>query len=65
MFWEKSLNYRIRQVYQKKVPYYLVVGEEEIKTKILKLINTYQEGKIEELTEEELCNKLKRENNHE
>jgi len=61
---EKSLNYRIRQVYQKKIPYYLVIGKEEVKTKILKLIYTYQEGKTEELTEKELYNKLNQENEH-
>jgi len=59
---EKSLNYRIRQVYRKKTPYYLVIGKEETEKKILKLIYTYQEGKIEELTEKELYNKLKAEN---
>ncbi|CAI2189866.1 9465_t:CDS:2, partial [Funneliformis geosporum] len=26
---EKSLNYRIRQVYRKRIPYYLVIGKEE------------------------------------
>ena len=61
---EKSLNYRIRQVYQKKIPYYLVIGEEEAKTKILKLTYTYQEGKINGLTQEELYNKLNQENEH-
>jgi threonyl-tRNA synthetase len=65
MFSEKSLNYRIRQIYKKKIPYYLVIGEEEIKKEILKLIYTYQEGKVEEITEKELYNKLNQENNHE
>ena len=65
IFAEKSLNYRIRQIYKKKIPYYLVIGKEEIKTKILKLIYTYQEEKSEELTEKELYNKLKKENNYE
>ena len=61
---EKSLNYRIRQIYQKKIPYYLVIGEEEVKTKILKLTYTYQEGKTEELIEKKLYNKLNQENEH-
>ncbi len=65
IFWEKSLNYRIRQVYQKKIPYYLVIGKGEVEKNILKLIYTYQEGKIEELTIKELYNKLIKENNHE
>jgi len=60
---EKSLNYRIRQVYQKKIPYYLVIGKEELKEKTLKLIYNYQQGKIEELlTEKELVSKLGKEN---
>lgn len=59
---EKSLNYRIRQVYQKKIPYYLIVGEKEIKSKMLKLINTYKESREEELTEKELIEKLVKEN---
>ena len=63
IFWEKSLNYRIRQVYQKKIPYYLVIGKEELKEKKLKLIYNYQVEKIEELlTEKELVSKLGKEN---
>jgi len=63
LFWEKSLNYRIRQVYQKKIPYYLVIGKEELKEKKLKLIYNYQVEKIEELlTEKELVSKLGKEN---
>ncbi|CAJ0649484.1 15712_t:CDS:2, partial [Entrophospora sp. SA101] len=34
---EKTLNYRIKQTYKKKIPYYLVIGSQEIKTKELKL----------------------------
>ncbi|CAJ0832425.1 9721_t:CDS:10, partial [Entrophospora sp. SA101] len=60
---KKTLGYRINEVYQKKIPYYLVIGKEELKTKRLKLIYTYQEGKTEELTEKELYNKLKKEKN--
>ncbi|MEG7979092.1 MAG: His/Gly/Thr/Pro-type tRNA ligase C-terminal domain-containing protein [Mollicutes bacterium UO1] len=59
IFSEKSLNYRIRQVYQKKTPYYLVIGEQETQEKILKLIDVYQQGKVEELSEKSLYNKLK------
>lgn len=59
---KKSLDYRIRQIHKKKVPYYLVIGKEEIETRILKLIYTYQERKTAELTEKELYNKLKEEN---
>jgi len=59
---EKSLNYRIRQVYQKKIPYYLVIGKEEIKTKMLKLVNVYKEGQEEMLDKKKLVNKLEKEN---
>jgi len=56
---EKTLNYRIRQVYKKKIPYYLVIGKEEAEKKTLKLIYTYQkEHTEEELTEKELISKL-------
>ncbi|MCE8168447.1 MAG: threonine--tRNA ligase [Candidatus Moeniiplasma glomeromycotorum] len=61
IFSQKKLKDRIRQLYQKKIPYYLVVGEKEIEKKILKLIYTYQK-KEEELSEKELYNKLKNEN---
>jgi len=55
---EKSLNYRIREIYKKKIPYYLVIGKEEVEKNILKLIYTYLPNKVEELTEKELYNKL-------
>ena len=64
IFSKKSPNYYIWQAYEKKIPYYLVIGKEEVEKKMLKLIYTYQEGKTEELTEKELCNKLKEKNNH-
>ncbi|CAG8775731.1 25127_t:CDS:2, partial [Racocetra persica] len=48
---EKTLNYRINQVHRKKAPYYLVIGEKELKNKKVKLAT-------EELTEEELLEKL-------
>ena len=56
----------LKEIYQRKIPYYLVVGEGEVKSKKLKLIYNSQEGKIEELlTEKELYNKLREENGHE
>ena len=55
---EKTLNYRIRQVHQKKIPYYIVIGKQEIANKTLKLVYTYQETPPEKLTEQELINKL-------
>jgi len=58
IFTEKTLNYRIRQTYKKKIPYYLVIGKEEIEKKVLKLTYTYLPNQIIELTEKELYNKL-------
>lgn len=63
IFGEKSLNYRIRQTHQKKIPYYLVIGKQEVTKKILKLVYSYQPNKISELSEVELYIKLKEENN--
>lgn len=57
----KTLNYRIRQVHQKKIPYCLVIGQEEVAKKILKLVCTYQD-KIMPLTEQQLYDKLQTEN---
>jgi threonyl-tRNA synthetase len=62
IFTEKTLNYRIRQIYKKKIPYYLVVGKEEIEKKMLKLTYTYLPNEITELTEKELYNKLEERN---
>ena len=56
---EKTLNYRIRQVYKKKIPYYLVIGKEEVEKKILKLIYTYLVDIVNEVKEEELFNLIK------
>ncbi|MCE8163019.1 MAG: threonine--tRNA ligase [Candidatus Moeniiplasma glomeromycotorum] len=61
IFYQKKLKDRIRQMYQKKIPYYLVIGQQEVEKNILKLIYAYQAGKVEELTEKELINKLKKE----
>ncbi|CAI2161757.1 1317_t:CDS:2 [Funneliformis geosporum] len=58
IFSKKKLKDRIRQMYRKKIPHYLVIGKEELKTKILKLVDAYQEGRMEELTERELVNKI-------
>jgi len=55
---EKTLNYRIKQTYKKKIPYYLVIGSEEIKTKELKLVYTYSPNTANKLTENELIEKL-------
>ena len=60
IFSKKKLPDRIRQMYQKKIPYYLVIGKDELEKKVLKLIYTYQKNQ-EELTEKELINKLERE----
>ena len=60
IFSKDKLRDRIRQMYQKKVPYYLVIGGQEIEKKILRLINVYQGGEKEEINEKELYNKLNR-----
>ncbi|CAG8541934.1 314_t:CDS:2 [Cetraspora pellucida] len=65
IFTKKKLKDRIRQMYQKKIPYYLVIGQEEVAAKKnpnqetkMKLMHTYEGGKAEELTEKELFIKL-------
>ena len=58
IFSEKSLNYRIRQIYKKKIPYYLVIGKEEIKENILKLMHIYLPNQEEKVKEKELIEKL-------
>ena len=61
---EKTLNYRIRQNYRQKIPYYLVVGKKELEEKKLKLTYTYSSTKeTEELEEKELHEKLKEKSN--
>ena len=59
---EKSLNYRTREICKNKIPYYLVIGKEEVKNRMLKLVNAYSENKIIELSEEELYRKIKEDN---
>lgn len=61
IFAKKSLNYRINQTYQKKVPYYLVVGKDELQKEVLKLIYTYLKSE-EEMTKERLVKKLVKQN---
>ena len=70
IFTKKKLKDRIRQMYQKKIPYYLVIGREEVEAKKnpsketkIKLMYTYEGGKTEELTEKELYNELEKKNN--
>ena len=55
----KTLKNRIHQIYQRKIPYYLVIGKEEMKKKTLKLTCTYQTNKTSELSIEKLVKKLK------
>jgi threonyl-tRNA synthetase len=59
---KKTLNYRVNQIYQKKIPYYLVIGKGELEKKTTKLIYTYLPNSSEELTEKELTEKLVKEN---
>ncbi|WNE41048.1 MAG: Threonine--tRNA ligase [Mycoplasmataceae bacterium] len=62
IFSKKTLNYRINQIYQKKIPYYLVIGKDELKKDKIKLIYTYLPNGSEEITQTELINKLAKEN---
>src|SRR5207253_923133 len=58
IFSKDKLRDRMRQMYQKKIPYYLVIGEKELEKKSLELKNTRQAGQSEVLTEIELISKL-------
>ncbi|WNE40376.1 MAG: Threonine--tRNA ligase [Mycoplasmataceae bacterium] len=61
IFAKKSLNYRINQVYQKKIPYYLVIGRDELRDEALKLIYTYSKDE-QEMIKEEVIKKLVQKN---
>jgi len=60
IFIKKSLNYRIREIYKKKIPYFIIIGNSEVKTKIIKLTYTY-ENLIKEISEFDLKNNFKNE----
>ncbi|MCE8159159.1 MAG: threonine--tRNA ligase [Candidatus Moeniiplasma glomeromycotorum] len=60
IFSKDKLRDRIRQMYQKKIPYYLVIGKKELEKKSLELKNTHQADQSEVLTEKELISKLNR-----
>lgn len=62
IFSKDKLPKRVHQMYQKKIPYYLVIGEQELEKNILKLINVYRRGEEEKVNEKELYNRLKKEN---
>ena len=53
IFSKGRVEKRAFQMYQKKIPYYLVIGKQEVEKNALKLINTYQEGKEEEINQKE------------
>jgi threonyl-tRNA synthetase len=61
IFAKKSLSYRINQIYQKKIPYYLVIGRDELQKEALKLIYTYSKEE-EEMIKEEMIKKLVKKN---
>lgn len=77
IFSKGKVEKRALQMYQKKIPYYLVVGEQELGNEKLKLTNTYllrkensagqktvsnQDTMIQEITVQELISKLAAEN---
>jgi threonyl-tRNA synthetase len=41
MMKEKTLNYRIRSVYKRKIPYYLVIGKKEMESNEIILIDSF------------------------
>lgn len=61
---KKSLNYRIRQVNLKKIPYYTVIGEKEIIKNELKIIDLYYPKNILYLSKEKLIEELIIRNNY-
>ena len=59
IFLEKKLKKRIYQVYQQKIPYYILIGREEMEKKYVKIVSTYQAGKVIEMTIEDLVKKMR------
>jgi len=59
---KKTLNYLIKKIHEKKIPFYVVIGKEELENKKLNLKHAYHAGETRELTEKELINKLNQEN---
>ena len=55
-----TLNYRLRQVYQQKIPYYLVIGSQEVASQELKLVSTSSKDQIFSLTGQRLVKQLKK-----
>jgi len=59
---KKTLDYRIKQTHKKKIPFYVVIGKEEVSNKNL-AVHTYDKlGKPSILTKEELIERLQAEN---
>jgi len=58
---KETLDYRIKQTYKKKIPFYIVIGKKEVKDGNLAVFHTYS-GKPNTLTKEELIKKLEAEN---
>ena len=56
IFSKKRLQNRIPQMYQKKIPYYLVIGKEELESGKLKLTNTYLLRKKNETSQKATSN---------
>jgi len=59
---EKTIGYRIKEIYKKKIPYYFIVGKKEIEKKIIKLFNTRIKENIKELSEKDFFLLLFKEN---
>jgi threonyl-tRNA synthetase len=56
IFSKKKLKDRIRQMYQKKIPYYLVIGKQELENGKLKLTNTYLSSQQNDISQKEISN---------
>jgi threonyl-tRNA synthetase len=56
-----TLGKKISRVKTEKIPYYMVIGDKEAKSKTLKIEN--REGKSEELSLDKLIKKLEKEIN--
>jgi threonyl-tRNA synthetase len=55
---KKSLNFRIKSVHERIVPYYFVVGTKEIEENLFNLVDTSFNKTFEKISIDDLINKL-------
>jgi len=58
---KKTLDYRIGQIYKKRIPFYVVIGKEEVSSENLAVTYVDKPGKPNILTKEKLIARLKAE----